>query len=685
MMLLKTEKNWFYVFFVFIFAITSGLMVSFAPDKPKDWPPITPEERALTDCPEQPGAPAVCLFYEKIEDKTTGVTSAFKRIKILTPAGRDYGNIEIPYIPYFQSVEKIQVRVIPPEGEPRDYTGPILEKTAYKIKDYEAKVKTIAIPDVSPGCFIDYKYELRRKDFGFGMVFTILMEAMLEPVKRGIQVSDFTSLPATHWELQDKIFTRKARFVFEANRSVGMLFRGHCRLAWISHKLEGTSPEISGMKVELVAQNIPPFEPEELMSPGDNEKISVDVFFIDARIRNMDSYWNEAAKDWKSGSEKFMGGRNDLRVEIENIAGEETDQVSMLMKIYERVQQIRNLSFEKEMTSKEKKELKENKGAADVLERNYAYEYEITRTFVALARAAGFEANLGRVVSRDDKLFRPSLPLFYNQFDSEVALVKLGDVVMSFDPGTPFCPFGLVHWPKSNTSVITFEGKKMSFFVTPALPPEMALTQRELSLKIDAEGNLAGTAKVTHLGQEALVRRLKHLHSDEIKKKDDFEDELKRILPAGSKVNMKNVKGLSDNSPQVLVEYEVVIPGIITDAGDRMLMPICPLLGSSRYPFRHTQRKYPVYFDYPYREFDDIVIVLPENLSFEALPATKKKDTDFSNYSLVKVLENPQKIHIKRELVIKKSFFPLDQHPQLKELFDFARSSDEEQIVLIKK
>jgi len=684
-MVSKGGKKYVYFLLLFSLSFIFGPVYSFAFDKYKDWPPITPEERAITDCPEQPGAPAICLFYEKIEQKTIGVTRIFKRIKILTPAGRDYGNIEISYIPYFQSVEKIEVRVIPPEGEPRDYTGPVLEKTVFKIKDYEAKVKTIAVPDVSPGSIVDYRYELRRKELGLLPFFSILIEAMIEPAKRGIEVTDFTSLPATHWELQDKIFTRRARFVFEADRSIVALFNGHCRLAWISHNLEGVSPVTSGTKVELTAQNIPPFEPEEMMPPEDSEKISVDVFFIEAGIREVDSYWERSSKDWNKASEKFIGKKNELALGLKKIMSDETDQVSILMRIYERVQQIRNLSFEKEITSKEKKELKENTKAADVLERNYAYEHEIARTFIALARAAGFEAKVARVVSRDDKLFRSNLPLFYNQFDSEVALVKIGDIEMPFDPGTPFCPFGLVHWPKSNTSAIAFEGKKMVFLVTPALSPETGLTKREISLNIDAEGKLAGTVNVSYYGQQALVRRLKHIDSDEIKKKEDLEEELKRILPPGSKVNMKNVNGISDNSPQLLVEYEVVIPGIITDAGDRILMPICPLLGPSRYPFRQTQRKYPVYFDYPYRELDDIIIALPEGLSVEAFPAGKTTNTDFSNYSLVKILETPKRIRVHRELAIKKSYFLLDHYPQLKGIFDFARASDEEQIVLIKK
>jgi len=53
----------------------------------KKWPEIAPEELAMTDCPQQPGAAAIYLYREEIEDRSESLTSIFERIKILTPAG----------------------------------------------------------------------------------------------------------------------------------------------------------------------------------------------------------------------------------------------------------------------------------------------------------------------------------------------------------------------------------------------------------------------------------------------------------------------------------------------------------------------------------------------------------------------------------------------------------------------
>ena len=48
------------------------------------WPPIASEDLAMKDCPKQPGAPAVILYREESTDADEGVTTVFRRLKILT-------------------------------------------------------------------------------------------------------------------------------------------------------------------------------------------------------------------------------------------------------------------------------------------------------------------------------------------------------------------------------------------------------------------------------------------------------------------------------------------------------------------------------------------------------------------------------------------------------------------------
>jgi hypothetical protein len=63
----------------------------------EDWPPIDQKDLAMTSIKEQPGAPAVGLIREEIDDDMNNDRLVYERIKILTDAGREHANIEIPY------------------------------------------------------------------------------------------------------------------------------------------------------------------------------------------------------------------------------------------------------------------------------------------------------------------------------------------------------------------------------------------------------------------------------------------------------------------------------------------------------------------------------------------------------------------------------------------------------------
>jgi hypothetical protein len=121
-----------------------------------------------------------------------------------------------------------------------------------------------------------------------------------------------------------------------------------------------------------------------------------------------------------------------------------------LRKIYDRVQQIRYLSYEPVKTGKENKQenLKSNKNAEDVLEHGYANTNEINYLFAAMVRSIGMQAYVVRVADRSRHVF-DSTVLDATQFDSQVIDVPHDKQHIFFDPATRFCPFELVPWGES--------------------------------------------------------------------------------------------------------------------------------------------------------------------------------------------------------------------------------------------
>src|SRR5277367_6760034 len=81
-----------------------------------DWPPITPEEQKMTGIAEQPGAPAVILNREENDNDLQHFHATYMRIKILTEAGREYANIEVPYDRHGSGVSEIAGRTVHADG-----------------------------------------------------------------------------------------------------------------------------------------------------------------------------------------------------------------------------------------------------------------------------------------------------------------------------------------------------------------------------------------------------------------------------------------------------------------------------------------------------------------------------------------------------------------------------------------
>jgi len=673
-----------------VFILAAGRPVAAS----EDWPPITDEEKAMKDCPQQPGATAVFLEREDIRDDSSFTRSYFRRMKILTPAGKERANIEIPFAKGISKISGLKARLVRTDGGTVPFTGQVFEKTALRSGRLKVTVETFAIPDVDVGCIIDYRYKI-VPDTGASPSERSMdaLENLLgprgKPREGGVSMEEGVSFfPIDTWDVQEDLFTCRAKFAYEHSELLEHLLSrdiGGVRLNWVTHGLGGRNkPQQNHGRIELELENIPAFEPEEYMTPESTQRMEVRLFYLEATADSPDKYWKGEARSWQKGMEKFVRKAGDAAAEEQRLVAGIDDPLGKLKKLYARAQEIKNLSYDRTMTKQRMKELKikDNHSVADVLKNNYGWRSDITRTFAALADAAGFDAKVVRVATRDDKFFDKNACGLYSQLDTELAMIRINGKEQLFDPATPFCPVGLVRWSCTGTVCLTPSGDPPAFVATPPFPPETALTLREISLRLDSEGNMDGTARVTFSGQEALMRRLEHIADDEIEVKKDLEAEMSEILPAGSKVTLQKVENMTNSADRVVAAFDVAIPGIATSAGQKMIIPASPLLGSREHPFRHAQRKYPVYLRYARREFDDIVIVLPAGMTVETTPAPRQNRSELFDYSLACAVDGPSRLHAQRDLVIKKTYFPAEKYPLVKSFFDQVLAGDEEQVVL---
>jgi hypothetical protein len=258
-------------------------------------------------------------------------------------------------------------------------------------------------------------------------------------------------------------------------------------------------------------------------------------FYIGRGNTTPDKFWQDAGRRWNDEVEHFIGNRKEISQTAEQAIGNETDPQQKLQKLYARAQQVRNLTYERERTELEQKKenLKSNQNAGDVLLRGTGYREDITRLFVAMARAAGFDASIVRVSDRKNKFFDKGL-LSERQLDTEIVVVNQAGKDIYLDPGTQFCPYGYLRWIRTSTMGIKLDKKGGVFVTAPAAGYDKATIRRNADMALDGDGNLKGTITVKFEGGDALEHRLDELATDEAGRKKDLEDELQGWLPTGA-------------------------------------------------------------------------------------------------------------------------------------------------------
>jgi hypothetical protein len=486
------------------------------------------------------------------------------------------------------------------------------------------------------------------------------------------------------WTIQHELYTVKESFRMKPYSGGLVGFEnGYQVAALYSHMPNSIKPVQKSGGYELDVENMPAFESEGYMPPEDDLKPQMRFFYISTRNSTTEKFWLDLGRKWNDDVERFVGNRKEIGQASAQAIGNETDPEQKLRKLYARVQQVRNLTYERERTEVElkKEKLKLNQNAGDVLARGTGDREDITRFFVALARAAGFDASIVRVSDRKTKFFDKGL-LSEQQLETEIAVVSLAGKEIYLDPGTKFCSYGYLRWIRTSTQGLKLDKKGGVFVTVPSATYDKATTRRNAEMALDRSGNLTGTITVKFEGGEALEHRLDELATDDAGKKKDLEDELQGWLPTGAIIKMTKSEGWETSDGPLTATFSVDMPGYASEAGKRFLVPAYLFQAKQMDAFKHVDRKYPVYFPYAFGEVDRVDIKLPEGYTLENTPQAQTARLGYAGYQNLAQFDGKQLV-TQRILQVNGIFFRLEQYPEVKDFFGKVQAGDEQQAVLI--
>jgi hypothetical protein len=618
----------------------------------EDWLPITPEELKMTSEPNAPGAPAIFLYRQVDRDDQNSHQYNYARIKILTEEGRSHANVDIPFLKGRSDIRKIEARTIQPDGTIINFDGNIYEKTIIKAHGLKYLAKVFTLPEVRAGSIIEYRYV---EDFDRDRVYD------------------------SRWILSADLFTKDAKLSLKKNPKFDLVLSSPRGLP------PGTpQPKMDHGVVSLETHNVPAFQLEDHMPPPNEMKFRVDFVYSWHVEKDVDKFWSNEGIQLNRFVEGFVDKPGAMEDALRQIVSPTDSADAKLRKIYARIQQNRNLSFERRESQQERKreKLKDLYNVEDEWKQGYGNPYAINCLFLALARAAGFDASMVKLSTRDEYFFDPQLMNAF-ELNKDIVLVKQEGKDLYFDPGTAFTPYGFLPW--SETAVL---GRKLdkdggSWVQTPLPSSDQSRVERKAMLNLTDDGSLEGKLTVTFTGLEALGRRLNEREEDDTSRKNSLEKEVKECIPVSAEVKLTNQPDWNSSATTLVAEFDLKVPGWSASAGRRQLVPVGLFGAPEKHIFEHTERVFPVYFHHPFQIADDITVALPSGLQVSILPPVDDVAGGSVVHYTLTADHKTAPLHWTRLLSVDILQAPTKYYPALQDFFQKVRTGDEQQIVLM--
>jgi hypothetical protein len=619
--------------------------------------PPNPEELKMTSEPAAPGAPAIILYRDLYRDDSgkTAHEDDYYRIKILTEEGRKYADVEIPYEKDRGNITGIHARTIKPDGTIVDFDGKVFTKTVVKAKGLKYLAKTFTLPAIQVGCVIEYYYTL---DLNESYIFD------------------------SRWILSEELFTKAGDFLLKPYKSdyVNWYWR------YLAQNMPPDVPKGKEGPDGIVRQhvtNVPAFQEEDLMPPANEMKWRVDfTYSLDAPEPDSDRFWAKVGKRMNGQLETFIGKRKAMEQAVSEIVGPNDPPEVKLQKIYARVQQMRNTSYEVQKTEEEEKRAKEKPAdnAEEVWKRGYSDGGRLTWLYLALVRAAGFDAYGVWVADRQHYFFNPATQQS-ERLNSNLVLIKLNGKDIFCDPGAAFVPFGLLPWMETGIQGLQLDKKGVSWIQVMTTTPEQARTVRHAELTLSDTGDLEGKLTVTYTGLESARLRVEERNADETERKKYLEDIVKGYVPAACEVKLTNQPEWKNSALPLVAELDLKVPGWASGAGRRFIVPVGLFSAHEKHTFDHDVRVNPIYFEYPFEDSDDISIQIPAGWKIDSLPTGWQDTGRVVTYSLT-AQGDKEKVHLTRNMTVAFILMEAKYYQALRQYFQQIKTTDDQQIVL---
>ena len=626
------------------------------------WLPVTDQERNLKAPKIDPDAGAEALFWRvHIVDELSGrdpqtVLYHYLRIKIFDERGaKAHSTQDIPFFGK-RSILDVAGRTIKPDGTIVELKkDAVFQRDIVKIGGIKIKAVSFALPAVEPGVIIEYRWrEVRDGELADKMRLVFQRNIPVHEVEYFIR--PLTSTSAT-------VVAGMRRVSFGVQPSP-------------------IAPEKDGFYSTFL-QNVPAFKEEPLMPSEWVVRPWTLLYYAHEIKASPQEFWDENGKLMYAVYERHLKTTDEVREAADAaVAGAQNPEEKLIKLLQYCQSRIKRLSDD-DVTAREREKAKQNDKPSDTLKRGLGTSFDVKMLFAAMARAQGFDARVASLGSRND---RPFDPAFLNTFflrSLEIA-VKVGDRWRFYDPAAKSLPGGMLPWDEEGSDALVTDPKAHLFAKVPFSEPEKSLTLRTGVFELDQEGTLEGEVSVAYSGHAAATRRRGKARESAAQQEDDIR-ELVRGQIGNAEVSEVKVENIDAAEKPLTYSYRVKAPGYAQRTGKRLFVQLDYFQHGQAARFPASERKYPVWFEYPWAEEDNVTIKVPKGFELENAEAPASFGFGPVGEYRVSAKAGAGRLVYQRKLIFGRGgalMFPLTAYPALKKAFDAVHEQDQHTITL---
>ncbi len=560
------------------------------------WGPVDPRELADPKPQVDPEAGAEILLREveiRHEEVDSIVWRFHVRAKIYSERGlEEFAKVELDY-GNGTTIDDVKVRTIKPDGSIIELgKKDVYDRERIKFGEARVKVKAFSPAGLAPGAIVEYFY-------------TETVDSWSWYVPMSFQ----SDLPA-----------RLVRFRFRPISASDVSYPGATQMVVGAMFMNCPDQPLKTDKEDYYVfemRNVPAAKTEPFQPPLLNCQAVAVIYYSFEETLPPKEYWAKIGRELHARMLSETKATKLVRATLATIIGPTDTEEQKLRKLYDycRTRLVNRASAAASFTREQRKKLRANETASDTLKAGSGTPEDLNMAFVALARAAGFDARTAGCNDRSIFLFNPRVTQSFMLSDL-VCAVQVGGQWRFYDPGSLYLAAGTLAPKNTATSAVIAAPKDAAPMPVPPASADSSGQKRVANFHLSADGTLEGDVTISFSGAREVAAKNELDWRTPGERETYIREEIQATLKAADVSDIK-VENAADPLAPLKISYHLAVPGYADRTGSRLFFQPAVFQKNAPSLLPDATRRKTLLFHPGYSDSDEIRVALPDGFELE--------------------------------------------------------------------